>query len=339
MSFWMVRAGRNGAWIDLFQDNNCVAVGFGDRLGDAALDMDPTTLRNAYTEAYPAQSTGKVHNSVGQLYRFLHKIQSGDRILTYDAGSRLYLLGTVDSTPRFASNLLERKVWVRDVVWTHRVHRDELTQPTKNTLGSTLTLFRPKDIVVKELSDVQIKIDAPDSTPIRQPPAQNIEATEEAPQETVEEMQDRANQLIQDRLVALDWDQMEELVAGILRAMGYKTRISDPGPDRGFDVFASPDGLGLEEPRVFVEVKHRREKIGAPQLRSFLGGRHAGDRCMYVSTGGFTKDARYEADRSAIPLRLVDLPELTHLLLDHYPSLDAASRSLVPLAMLYWPLD
>ena len=95
---------------------------------------------------------------------------------------------------------------------------------------------------------------------------------------------------------------MEHFVAGLLRAMGYRTTVSPTGADRGVDVFASPDGLGLEEPRVFVEVKHRRtEAMGAQALRSFLGGRTAGDRCLYVSTGGFTKDARYEADRSAVP--------------------------------------
>lgn len=32
--------------------------------------------------------------------------------------------------------------------------------------------------------------------------------------------------------------------------------------------------------------------IGAQELRAFIGGRQAGDRCLYVSTGGFTKEAR-----------------------------------------------
>jgi restriction system protein len=109
------------------------------------------------------------------------------------------------------------------------------------------------------------------------------------------------------------------------------------GPDRGVDVFASPDGLGLQEPRVFVEVKHRpRETIGAPAIRSFLGGRHTGDRCLYVATGKF---ARYEAERSQIPLTLVDLPELASLFLRHYETLDAETRDLVPLVHVYWPLD
>lgn len=46
---------------------------------------------------------------------------------------------------------------------------------------------------------------------------------------------------------------MRDLVAGILRAMGYKARVSPLGPDGGHDIFASPDGLGVEEPRIFKE--------------------------------------------------------------------------------------
>jgi restriction system protein len=40
---------------------------------------------------------------------------------------------------------------------------------------------------------------------------------------------------------------MQELVAGVLRGMGYKTIVSAKGPDRGRDILASPDGLGLSE--------------------------------------------------------------------------------------------
>ena len=76
----------------------------------------------------------------------------------------------------------------------------------------------------------------------------------------------------------------QEIVAAILRAMGYKTRVAGDGPDRGVDIFASPDGLGLQEPRIFVAVKHRNGQMGAPAIRSFLGGREPGDRCLYVST-------------------------------------------------------
>ena len=94
----------------------------------------------------------------------------------------------------------------------------------------------------------------------------------------------------------------------------------------------------LEEPRIFVEVKHRLgSPMGAEKIRSFLGGRQTGDRCLYVSTGGFTKDAKYEADRSGIPLTLVTLPYLRELLVEHYENLGPKGTALVPLKKIYWP--
>ena len=97
---------------------------------------------------------------------------------------------------------------------------------------------------------------------------------------------------------------MQELVAGILRAMGYKTLISSKGADRGKDIIASPDGFGFEHPRIVVEVKHRAGQMGSEKIRSFTGGRHKDDRGLYVSTGGFSKDAKYEAERANIPIML-----------------------------------
>ncbi|MBW1279594.1 restriction endonuclease, partial [Escherichia coli] len=62
---------------------------------------------------------------------------------------------------------------------------------------------------------------------------------------------------VADRIGRLDWYDMQRLVAAFLRALGYRTEISPVGPDRGKDIFASPDGFGFEQPRIAVEVKHR----------------------------------------------------------------------------------
>jgi len=119
--------------------------------------------------------------------------------------------------------------------------------------------------------------------------------------------------------------------------MGYKTRISPAGPDKGKDIVASPDGFGFEQPRIVVEVKHRGSAISSPDIRSFLGGRHPDDRGLYVSTGGFTKDSFYEADRASIPLTLMDLDELVRVLIQNYEALDVETKQLVPLKKIYWP--
>ena len=150
------------------------------------------------------------------------------------------------------------------------------------------------------------------------------------------ELIEKAEEAIEDRIVSLTWEEMEQLVAGILRAMGYRTTTSKRGPDRGYDVFASPDGLGLEEPRIFVEVKHRpNQSMGSQAIRSFIGGRSAGDRCLYFSTGGYTKDARYEADRAQVPLQLLGLVDLRKLLVEYYDQLDEETRSMIPLRRVY----
>jgi len=104
------------------------------------------------------------------------------------------------------------------------------------------------------------------------------------------------------------------------------------------DIFASHDGLGLTEPRIFVEVKHRHgTRMGADQIRSFLGGRQSGDRCLYVSTGGFSKEARYEAERSNVPVKLIDLPRLRELVNEHYQSFSTDGLALIPLKRILWP--
>jgi restriction system protein len=131
---------------------------------------------------------------------------------------------------------------------------------------------------------------------------------------------------------------MQQLVAGVLKAMGYKPRISPQGSDRGKDIVASPDGLGLEQPRIVVEVKRRQnQQIGSQEIRSYLGGRHKDDRGLYVSTGSFSKDAKYEADRASIPLTLMDIDDLVELVMEYYERLDLPTRSLLPLTRIYWP--
>ncbi|AGX41065.1 hypothetical protein D364_23955 [Klebsiella pneumoniae CG43] len=142
---------------------------------------------------------------------------------------------------------------------------------------------------------------------------------------------------IKDRINRLDWDEMQNLVAGVLRSMGYKTQVSPAGADRGKDIIASPDGFGFENPRIIVEVKHRREQMGSQQIRSFIGGRHKDDRGLYVSTGGFSKEARYEADRSTIPLTLWTLDDLVRALVENYEQVDIKTKLLVPLKRTYLP--
>lgn len=73
--------------------------------------------------------------------------------------------------------------------------------------------------------------------------SQPIESVQAETEEEAEELElikedviEKSNEFIKDKLAKLDWKQMQKFVAGILRGMGYKTRISPEGPDRGRDI-------------------------------------------------------------------------------------------------------
>jgi restriction system protein len=123
-----------------------------------------------------------------------------------------------------------------------------------------------------------------------------------------------------------------------LRAMGYKTRISPPGPDRGKDIIASPDALGFVGPRIVTEVKHRKGTMGAPEVRAFAGGLRNQDNGLYVSTDGFTREARYEADRANHPLTLMDSIDLGDAIVENYDRMDLETRTLLPFKKISWPV-
>ena len=163
---------------------------------------------------------------------------------------------------------------------------------------------------------------------------------EEDSEESKRSLQENARERVKDKIVRLDDQEMEELLAGLLRAMGFKATVSPVGPDRGVDVIASPDGLGLQEPRIKAEVKHRKNtQIGSQDIRSFIGALRAGDRGIYLSTGGFTREAKYEAERSNIPLTLLDLDGFARLIETHYDNFDTEARTLLPLIKVLWPAD
>lgn len=305
-----------------------MAIGFGNV--DLTDTTDADKIRERYESANPDEKPTATPSAVAMLRKFRSVMQIGDNVVTYDPASRRYFIGAVESDYFFKEGLVGDLAQVRRVSWTGEVPRDALSVSARNSLGATLTLFAVAPDVWDELV-----------TASKNPNA--VEAQAATEKEEIEETKNdtrlRAHELIKDKILRLDADEMEELTAAILRAMGFKTRASPKGPDRGVDVLASPDGLGLQEPRIKAEVKHRATTMGAQDIRSFLGGLRPGDRGLYVSTGGFTKEAKYEAERSNTPATLVELDDLAELVVAHYDKFDTEGRALIPLVKVYWPAE
>lgn len=326
----MIRAGRGGVYASDWLEHGVIGIGWDFDGADIAA-MNREQIRAAYGLSHPGDSKGKVAAGVGQVYRFAHDMTTDSTVVMYDPESRLYHLGVITG-PCVAVCDMDGVTYTRDVTWGEAAPRDVLSPSSKNSLGGIQTIFAVSDEVMADLTNA-----ARDKSVVasNDPAIDDNDATND--EETLAATYDNGIELIKDRVNQLDWEDMERLVAGLLKAMGYCARVMPKGPDGGRDVVASPDALGLESPRIVAEVKHRKGAMGAPAVRAFIGGLRAGDRGLYVSTGGFTKEARYEADRANIPVRLLDLDAFVRHYVEIYDKTDDDTRSILPLTRIWWP--
>jgi restriction system protein len=316
-----------------WKERGIIAIGYGG-VGDLSGCTTRADVAAQYARSNP-QAGRSAASDIAQLAKFRFDLKEGVDVITYDPQDRLYLVGTVSGPYTYLpGGDADGLPHTRRVAWNRSVARDSLSQDTRNTLGSLLTIFRISDEAAADIRGVQAAEPHTDAGgSLSSAEAESIPAGGPS----IKVVQEQARVAVTDLLHALDWSQMQDLVAGVLRAMGYKSRVSPPGADRGRDVIASRDGLGLEPPRIVAQVKHRKGQATAADMRSFIGALDATDRGLFVSTGGFSRDARYEADRSKPPIALLDLDELATVLVEHYDAADVETRELVPLVAVYWP--
>ncbi len=154
----------------------------------------------------------------------------------------------------------------------------------------------------------------------------------------VEEAEESAWTEIEEHLTTMNPFDFQNLVAGLIRGMGYHISwISPPGPDRGLDILAHTDPMGIEGPRIKLQVKRQKDKVSVDGLRSFMALLGDSDVGLFVCTGGFTKDAETEArHQEKRRMTLVSLKRLFDLWVEHYDSIPESYRRLLPLRTVHF---
>jgi restriction system protein len=326
---WKINGGRGSRLAQEFLDHSVVAIGWREVGSVTGLKRRDEIIDRVAT-AYPENTPRQNEVAGNQIWRFLNEIKDGDDVITYDPIDRVYHLGVITQSPEFRPDIIDVLPTMRSVKWREKVGRDRLSAAARGRLGAILTLFKVPDVAADEIRSLAQGNQA--ATPTIEEAPEIAEATD--PFDAITE---QALERTKDKLLSLGWEDMQEMVAALLRALGYRTIVSAVGPDRGKDIIASPDGFGFEQPRIVVEVKHRKGAMGAPEIRAFLGGRHSGDRGLYVSTGGFTREAYFEAERATNVTHLMNLDGLAQALIDNYDRIDERGRALLPLTKIYWP--
>ena len=164
------------------------------------------------------------------------------------------------------------------------------------------------------------------------------EPAQQNPAATLDQTQELANTGLKDQINLRNAYEFQDLVAALLRGMGYFTPFVAPkARTAGVDVIAYRDPLGTVSPRVKVQIKHRESTASVQEVRQLMGLlQKDGDVGMFVSTGGFTSDAKTTARGSHVHVELVDFDRFITLWQDFYPKLRDEDKALLPLVPIYF---
>ncbi|AZA88735.1 Mrr restriction system protein [Chryseobacterium shandongense] len=133
--------------------------------------------------------------------------------------------------------------------------------------------------------------------------------------------------------------EFQDMVAALLRAMGYHTPfISPKGKDGGLDIIAYNDPLGATTPRLKVQVKHRPDSsVPVDDIRSLTGLLNKdGDIGLFVTSGVFTSESERSARESHRHIRLLDINIFIELWQEFYTKMEDEDKNMLPLHSIYF---
>jgi len=324
-TLWGIHGGRLGKADTLFLKQNCIAIGWHE-MGDLSkLPMDREAIKERVSEIYTNTKPGAVPVHAGQLFRFAHEIRLEDYVIYPSKIDRQIHIGTVTGEYRYDPAKSAAYPHVRDVQWKGAYPRTRFSQGALYEIGSAITLFQVRnyaDEFLAALSGQQLASPDTDAETVAIV-AGEIEAT--------------TRDYVLKRLAQeMKGYPLENFVAQLLEAMGYRTRVTPVGSDAGIDIVAHKDDLGFEPPIIKVQVKSTVGSVGDPVVSALYGKVDNGEFGLLITLGTFTSQAKSFAQGKS-NLRLIDGNELVDLIFEYYEEFDSKYKGLLPLKRVYVP--
>lgn len=308
----------------LFLSKNVIALGW-DEFGDCSrLEPSREAYKNHYLQVYPRAKKGSVGTGAGMLYRFACEMKVGDYVVLPSKADRKINIGIVESEFIYEPQCLPY-VQQRHVRWLKHLPRTAFSQGALYEVGCALSFFS-----IRNYADEFLHALAKNFRPA---------AAIAEPDETVAATADGIIQSTKDFILKelskeFKGYALEEFIADLLNAMGYRTQLSPQGGDRGIDITAYKDEL---PPRIVVQVKSQDSDIRESTIQSLRGAMSPGDYGLFITLSDYTRNARSYLNRNPI-LRGINGAELVDLILKYYDRLSEKYRKRIPLKMVYIPV-
>ena len=308
----------------LFLKDDKMAIGWKEIGNLREIQANRDDFKKKYVQVYPDASKGAVATCAGMLYRFCHEVQIGDYVVYPSKSDRMINIGEITGDYEFVPDAHEY-VQQRNVKWLKHIPRTSFSQGALYEIGSALSFFAVKNYADEFLSALD--------KGFKKHAASNDE--DDTVGATAEDIIESTKDFILKELSRnLKGYALEEFVADLLRAMGYRTTVSPQGGDSGIDITAYKDEL---PPRILVQVKSQDSDIKETTIQSLKGAMREGDYGLFVTLSNYTKNAQKYLESTPI-IRGINGTELVDLILKYYEDLDIKYKKMIPLKMVYIPV-
>ena len=286
MALWMVRAGKHGEHEGRFFGDNRIYLTWDELSEDLHVLKDKAAVRRRLEKAYPTASPAKISNHTGQIAAFLFDMKPEDLVVVPRKGKSAMAIGKVSGPYAYdgAADMPYRHY--RDVRWINLdVPRSVFDKDLLFSFGAIMTIceIRRHDAEKRVKAMIAGGFKTLQAAPAAQP-ASDEEGVGALDLERLS--RDQIATLISRKFKG---HEMARLVEAVLRAQGYTTFMSPPGPDKGVDILAAPGPLGFGNPRICVQVKSQDSPVDSPTLNQLIGSMQnvQADQGLLVAWGGF----------------------------------------------------
>ena len=309
---------------NLFLKGNVIAIGWHE-MGDLRLiKANRDAFKEKYVQVYPDAKKGSIATAAGMLYRFCYEVQVRDYVVFPSKSNREVNIGTVEGNYVYDPSQMEY-VQTRKVKWLKHLPRMSFSQGALYEIGSAMSFFMVKNYADEFMAALDKGFKKSSAA------ADEDETVGATAEDIIESTKDFILKELSRQLKGYD---LEQFVADLLRAMGYRTTVSPQGGDSGIDITAYKDEL---PPRILVQVKSQDSDIKETTIQSLKGAMREGDYGLFVTLSNYTKNAQKYLDSTPI-IRGINGTELVDLILKYYEDLSEKYRKMIPLKMVYIPV-
>lgn len=308
----------------VFLEHNVIAIGWQEIGNISSIASNRELIKDKYRETYKNSKEGNVAVCSGQIYRFYNECKIGDYIVFPSKFDSKINIGIVETETFFQSDF-PNYPHQKKVKWIKKgLHRTNFSQGALYEIGSAMTFFSVKNYADEFLSVLNNGIE------INTTEDENEEISLQA--DTI--IANTKDYILKQLSTNFKGYPLENLVANLLEAMGYKVIQSKQGGDRGIDIIIYKDEL---PPRIVVQVKSYDNDVAEKDLQALAGAKNQCDYGLFVTLSDYSKNAKKYLETHS-DIRGINGYELVDLLLQYYDKLSDKYRNLIPLRKVYIPV-